>query len=183
MARSDISKTTLCRSLLGRRFLPLACLSLGLPADVRRGSPSGPYRSEITQHQPLTIASARIGHGRAPRVGRPSSRCVMACCHGRNGTLGRLGRGLWSGACCRLRFVGSGHRCGNRWRQRVHGRGSRRYRPDYLSQIDDQRRRSLLTRRPRAAFTAGQLVTERDWPGWPGRRRLHAAEYACLIAG
>jgi len=40
--------------------------------------------------------------------------------------------------------------------------------------IDDQQRRSLLTRRPRAAFTAGQPVTERGWPGWPGRRRFHA---------
>jgi hypothetical protein len=40
--------------------------------------------------------------------------------------------------------------------------------------IDDQRRRSLLTRRLGAAFTASQLVTERDWLGWPGRRRSHA---------
>ena len=32
------------------------------------------------------------------------------------------------------------------------------------------------------AFTAGQLVTERDWPGWPGRRRFHA-DYLRLSAG
>ena len=42
------------------------------------------------------------------------------------------------------------------------------------SRNDDQRRRSLLTMRPRAAFTASQLVTERDRPGWHGHSRFHA---------
>jgi hypothetical protein len=40
--------------------------------------------------------------------------------------------------------------------------------------IDDQRQRSFVTGRPGAAFTANQLVTERDWLGWPGGRLFRA---------
>ena len=87
---------------------------------------------------PLAIrarADAMRAAGRGQRTRRLHGHHSPVTCGARNGQRcwAVSGGAGGQGACCRLRFAESGHRRGNQWRQRIHGRGSRCYRPDYLT--------------------------------------------------